>query len=303
MRKNYDELGELRRANPVLPGSVPSADSPRAQALFEEITMSDDAAFANRRSAAPPSRRRWVGGIAAAIVLIGGGAAAVALRSPTPGDDSTDGARPTADLTYVERQLGGRLEGVVRVKFYDRIEQLLPNREYQAEGKPPWKASERAAVGEFVDANRGYGFRPDGERFDFDSSEDGNRSIHFDFRVDENLGGEGPNSIRIGVIVPSGTDFERARQGFLDLGKVAVILEKSPIFDYEEGLFSVVMDGTIVATIGPNGELSLPFVAEQDRAQMLERVDTLDELRMEAQKPMKTIKVRQDGGGLQAPDE
>lgn len=90
MPENDDELEQLRRANPVAPGSVPSADSPRARALFEEITLSDDAAFTNRQSASGPRRRRWVGGIAAAIVLIGSGAAAVALRSADGGDGATD---------------------------------------------------------------------------------------------------------------------------------------------------------------------------------------------------------------------
>jgi len=90
MPENDDELEQLRRANPVAPGSVPSADSPRARALFEEITMSDDAAFTNRQSASELRRRRWVGGIAAAIVLIGSGAAAVALRSADGGDGATD---------------------------------------------------------------------------------------------------------------------------------------------------------------------------------------------------------------------
>lgn len=88
--ENHDELDRLRRANPVPPGSVPSANSPRAQALFEEITMSDDAATTNRRSAIGSSRRRWVAGIAAAIVLIGSGAAALALRSPDGRDGATD---------------------------------------------------------------------------------------------------------------------------------------------------------------------------------------------------------------------
>lgn len=90
MPENDDELEQLRRANPVAPGSVPSADSPRARALFEEITMSDDAAFTNRQSAIGSSRRRWVGGIAAAIVLIGSGAAAVVLRGADGGHGATD---------------------------------------------------------------------------------------------------------------------------------------------------------------------------------------------------------------------
>lgn len=92
--ENDDELEQLRQANPVASGSVPSADSPRARALFEELTMSDDAAFTKRRSAVRPDRR-WVLGIAAAIVLIGSGAAAVALNGGPDGGTNLDtAARP-----------------------------------------------------------------------------------------------------------------------------------------------------------------------------------------------------------------
>lgn len=99
MPENDDELEQLRRANPVAPGSVPSADSPRARALFEEITMSDDAATITRRSAINPNRRRWIGGMAAAIVLIfgavavavsGGGDESTRLDTATRGDEAVD---------------------------------------------------------------------------------------------------------------------------------------------------------------------------------------------------------------------
>lgn len=89
-----DELERLRRADPVAEVSLPSAESPRARALFEEITMTDPTTT-ELRGAVAPARRRWIAGIAAALLLIGGGAAATALRNddpsrPDPQDLATD---------------------------------------------------------------------------------------------------------------------------------------------------------------------------------------------------------------------
>ena len=95
-----DELERLRRADPVAKGSLPSADSPPARALFEEIAMTDPKST-HLPAADTAGRRRLVAGIAAALVLVGGGAAATALRGgePAPRDPSGAVTEPVAPIS------------------------------------------------------------------------------------------------------------------------------------------------------------------------------------------------------------
>lgn len=214
-----------------------------------------------------------------------------------------DDRAATADRAYVDDQLQTRFDGFSRAEFYERIEQILPNRQYKEPGQPPRQFSDRVVIGEFVDAQPGRARGPEGERVDFDSRDASTRTVHFEFRVDESFGADGPNPAKIGIAFDSKTDFARVRRGFTERGKTVVFLTTSPVFAYDENLAAVVEDGAIIADVDSEGRLSLPFIAGGRAASMLERVDTLEELRHEAQKPTRTIPIRREGGVVQPPED
>ena len=215
------------------------------------------------------------------------------------------GVSSNSDQTYVEEHMKSRLGSVARVDVYRRIEQLLPNRQYQEEeDKPPFRISDRVVVGEFVEATPGYAFLGTGKQVPFNSREAEWRTVHFEFRVDETFGGEGPNPARIGIAFSSATDFDKIREGHIGRGKSVVFLfMNSPVLDYDPDLAAVVEDGAMIATVNSDDRLSLDFLDADRNAVMLERVDTLEELRREARKPQRTIKVKRDQGVLQPAEE
>lgn len=103
-----DDLERLRNADPVAPGSLPSAHDRRARALFEEITMSDTTTTTDPEvgpDPSSPSPRRpvpaWLAA-AAALVAVVAAAAALSVFGGDGGDDRPtpdDGATATGPIT------------------------------------------------------------------------------------------------------------------------------------------------------------------------------------------------------------
>jgi hypothetical protein len=77
-----DELDLLEAANPVMASSLPSAEHPRARALFERITMTDTIPESNRQPTTSRTRRPLVA-LATALALI----ALVGVVTLLQGDD------------------------------------------------------------------------------------------------------------------------------------------------------------------------------------------------------------------------
>ena len=209
-----------------------------------------------------------------------------------------------ADQKYLQGQTLARTGSLHRTTTYRRIEQILPNRWYQwNKDIPPNQVSERAALGEFVGARPGRASRANGDEVPFNSNQAATRTLHFDFRVDESLGGDGPNPAMLGIAFDGGTDLDRASRGFLEMGKVVVFLYQSRVFDYQEGLPGLVEDGTMVAAVGADGRLSLPLVEPDYGAALLQRVTTIDALREHARRPARTTQLRTEEGVVYPADD
>ena len=81
--RDPDELDRLRRADPLAGSPAPSADSPEARALFEEITMVEQSGV---EAPAGGGRRRFgLVAAAAAVVLVAGIGFALARNGDDPG--------------------------------------------------------------------------------------------------------------------------------------------------------------------------------------------------------------------------
>lgn len=103
-----DDLERLRNADPVDPGSLPSAHDRRARALFEEITMSDTVTTTDPEVAPDPSpspRRpvpAWLAAAAALVAVVAAVAAMNVLGSGDGGDDRPapdEGSTTTGPIT------------------------------------------------------------------------------------------------------------------------------------------------------------------------------------------------------------
>lgn len=111
--RDPDELDRLRRADPLAGSPAPSADSPEARALFEEITMVQPSGV---EAQAREERRRMglVAAAAALVVLVAG--VGFALARGDGGEDS-EGAAGTA-TTQVPVSPGG-VSSASCVEVYD----------------------------------------------------------------------------------------------------------------------------------------------------------------------------------------
>jgi len=126
--------------------------------------------------------------------------------------------------------------------------------------------SVRAVVGEFTDAAPGFGFRGEGDRVAFDHPDALWKTIHFELRVDENLGGDGASPVRVGFGVGGETDFQKTKDGLIALGRVALLLTPSPVFAYDEGPLAIVEDAELLLEIDAEERLSLPFIDDESQA-------------------------------------
>ena len=128
----HDDLEALRRIDPVDTAALPSADEPKAKALFERITMTqtetEAAQTTDETSPAPPTRRRplLVVAIAAAVVLVLGLVGAMAL---TGGDDDPGTEVDSDDIAGAPITPGGAASCV---EMYDLT--TLKNREVAFDG-------------------------------------------------------------------------------------------------------------------------------------------------------------------------
>jgi hypothetical protein len=82
----------------------------------------------------------------------------------------------------------------------------------------------------------------------------------------------------VGLALPGSPDFERVKADLLALGTVVLPIYRSPVFDYDDGLYGIKRDGSVLLVIGKAGALSAPYY-EADPDSLLVNTSTLDRLR------------------------
>lgn len=150
-----------------------------------------------------------------------------------------------------------------------------------------------------VQSLRGEG-RLDEQPDPYDDKDAAWRTMHVEFRAAEDIAGAGPDRVIVGW--PSdGGDVGDNRDGFISLGETVIFLTPSPVYDYDTDVLAVVNDGAFIATVNDQGDLALPFIRRAQAELLLERTDTLAELRAEARKPPHTIRLRTTKDGVLEP--
>lgn len=204
---------------------------------------------------------------------------------------------PTPDRGFIQG-MQAWVDGIDRAEpFYRHIEDLLPNRRYLREdGSALRPVSFRVVAGEFVGARRGSGFLGTGKQVKFGHEDAVWNTAHADFRVDEYIAGAGPRHVIVGWPPSDGTDVGETRAGLMSMGRTVLFLTSSAVYDYDKDVHAVAEDGAFLATVAADGDLDLPFIRPERSSVLLERVDTLSELRAEARKPARTIQLQENEG-------
>lgn len=222
---------------------------------------------------------------------------------------------------YLVDRVGGRGETASGASAsFTSLAEMLPNVAYQVPGGNAAPVTDLVVVGEVTTVDKGAGFRPvpesveqrddgDGIEIDFDDPDAVWKTVEFTVKVSDILsaGADGSEAdlpeVRVGLAIDRSDDFELISAGLRDLGmSVFFLLEDSAVFAYDPSLFAVVLDGAMVATVGDDGALSLPFKDPAEAAALLEAVGTLSELEAAAERAPQVIELEQNGGVVERAD-
>jgi hypothetical protein len=162
-------------------------------------------------------------------------------------------------------------------------------------------ASDLVVVGRITKVAKGIGF--EGHRdaagtavtVPFDDPAAKWKTLHLDVQVSKQWGEplDRGRPLRVALSFYPDEDIGKFEAGLRSLGKVVLFL-KSPVAAYEESLLGILMNGGMVAAVGEDGELSLPFLKSDDAEQYLKGVETLDKLERAANGPERVVPVERD---------
>ena len=119
-----------------------------------------------------------------------------------------------------------------------------------------------------------------GREVAFASTDADTKTIHLTVEVREVLFGDlTEETISVGLALLAEADFDRVRNDLLGLGTVVLpIYRGSPVFDYEDDLYAIRRDGSLLLVVDEAEGLSAPFFGG-DADQLLVNVPTLERLR------------------------
>jgi hypothetical protein len=244
-----------------------------------------------------PSRRQVVlAGLASPIVIA---LSACAQGGTTVAASSTEPSASEARAHLVS-VMQGRGQIADRVVLYRAYWEVMPNVRFDRGPLGVAPFASRALVGTVSRVDKGRGFTSalveDKEvttEVGFDSPGAMWRTLHLTLEIAEELGvAEARDaSVGIGLAVGEGDDFALLRDGLVGLGTVVLpLFSGSPVFSYDRSLLTIVEDGGLLATVGGDGVLRLPFEADTVRSQqLLIETPTLDDLRQYAARPSRVL--------------
>jgi hypothetical protein len=230
-----------------------------------------------------------IGGSGTVAVLL----AAALTASCSTGSDGAQGFVPAAQI---------RQDAAGRANPYENLSELLDNTRYTVGDRPPYPATVAVVTGRFLSLAPGRAFTvegddaPDGTEIGFDSADALWRTMHATFAVDQVISGSvSGREITVGLAFPAQSDLDPIKKDLLDLGPAALFLDRSPVFGYDTTLYSVVLDGGLIAPIDATGRLSLPALAPWEEEKLLRGARSVEALKARSRGPQTVIELDATG--------
>jgi hypothetical protein len=250
--------------------------------------------------------------VAAAICLAGCGSTdgvTAGSTTSTTVEAAADAPSSAAAVAYLTETQKARGERVDQMWWSKRLIDYLPN--VSTEGAPEVPVLDTVVVGEVVDAEEGTAFKlPEGEppegapndgqtEVPFDSDEADWQTIHATVKVSQDLGEDPQESdfVTVGFAIDPSIDAALFMEGLRSLGPAVFFASSdNAVFDYDETVNGVDGQGTMVATVGQDGTLALPFMTDALAEEFLADSPDLDALIEASQTPARTIAWPNSGG-------
>lgn len=200
-----------------------------------------------------------------------------------------------SDSDYLFAHLQARSESHDAVWLESSFADLLPSRQFSVNGGPAAARNSGIVVGRVIDVRAGRGFShkddaPKGTVVDFDSEEALWRTVEVSVAVEEAWGRiAGQERVTFAVIIDRGADAGAAVNGLRSLDRVIVSLDRQGRYGYSPALYSISHSGDLFGTVDARGNIKMRAMAHD--AGFMKGIDTLAELRAEAAKAPRVIKV------------
>jgi hypothetical protein len=197
--------------------------------------------------------RRWIGRALVAVLLVGLAVAGLIFATTTwPGGRDAGG---------ISQQLRDRDDGGSRDRPYRSVAEAM-------------RFADSVVVGSFTEVTPGRGFSwtltETGEEqrheHEYGADEAWINTVHATLAVDDVLAPARGSEVRPGSVVSVGIALDDpvsasdATSELAGLGEVVVYLVRSPVFDYQSGLYAILEDGAFLATVNPEGALCYLFL-------------------------------------------
>jgi hypothetical protein len=238
-------------------------------------------------------------GIAALAIGIALAASACAATGP-----STLVAASSVDPAardYVLDALQARTAAQDGIWIETSIADLLPSHTFSINGKKAAALADGIVVGKVTAVEQGSGYMIDGDdaaegiEIPFADPRSVWRVLVLTVKTDTRLGNVDDKTIKVGVVIDGGMDVVQARDGYLSLGRVALVLNEPGKYAFDPSLYSIRQSGALIGLVSKTGELQFPALgAESD--EFVGDLDNVESIVDESEAPTEVLDVEQAKG-------
>lgn len=241
-------------------------------------------------------------GLCLAVLVAAAGCGGDSKRAEKVGDND--------NLAYFVDTQSERGSSVSWITNYTSPGEALPNTSFLHPDGTRTTPSDAVVVGRVAKVNKGYGWvwpdgaddAPSGIQAKFDHPRAVWKTVHLDLMVEGVVAGRQVKTFRVGMAIDGDTDFEKFAAGIQEMGSAVWFLVKaSPVFDYDQRLWSVVEGGAMIARLGSDGSLSFDLLEASRNAAYTGEAPTLDALQALADAPGRVIQYDATGARVNPP--
>lgn len=206
-----------------------------------------------------------------------------------------------AGTNDVVEDLRARNEGLSRVRLFQSLPDLLPNRTYILENGKSFTLTQAVVLGTFGDVEPGRAYSavesPSRVQVPFDSDDAAWKTFHAHVTVSEVIGGDTVAADQtVGLALSPGRDAGGVEAALRELGSVVLFLQTSPVFAYSPGTLGIVADGELLGQVDADGGISFPVIESDEGVPFWARGATVASLTEEARGPQRQRQL--DSAGL-----
>ena len=209
------------------------------------------------------------------------------------------------DSSSGSRELAGTLEhlqardAASRHVFYRSIDELLPNVRFLLPSGEKTEVVTAVVVGTVTKVHEGRAYDEEGRQreVEFNDPSADWRTMHMDVDIEESLGQPVGDQITVGIAVGGAADPSMIRDGLGSLGRVLLFMQRdSAVFAYDPNLYSILEDGSLLATVDDSDIIRLPVKGSEETKAFLGGIQSLRDLRTAATGPQRDIRLSGSDG-------